>query len=239
MRDPERLRGIRSDSEGSGANSERSGANSEGSGANSKRSGATPSDPERTPEIRSETPRDPERTPRDPERTPGIRDADPGIRSELRRSGATFASCRPETKPIEHSPFTYHKHHHIMGTTIIPRSNSPFDQYIRNTTTVLGTMSPPPGPVLGWQRLLLTTTEHDSWVDFRDKWAIVYPQYTDLAQRTKSITKDKNDLRDAFIAFAQPLLARIGSSPDITSADRETFNLPETGHYGDRAFCDT
>jgi hypothetical protein len=114
-----------------------------------------------------------------------------------------------------------------MGTTIIPRSNSPFDQYIRNTTTVLGTMSPPPGPVLGWQRLLLTTTEHDSWVDFRDKWAIVYPQYTDLAQRTKSITKDKNDLRDAFIAFAQPLLARIGSSPDITSADRETFNLPE------------
>ena len=106
--------------------------------------------------------------------------------------------------------------------TRIPRKDNEFNQYINNTTVVLLAVGPPEGYV----RLGLTVQEKDDWVAGRDAWNIVYPQFTDLGQRTKSITAQKNTVKNDFIDFATPLLDKIAISANLTLQDRDTFNLP-------------
>lgn len=109
--------------------------------------------------------------------------------------------------------------------TRISRNDSTFDQYLRNTTTALeGDLTNPP-PIPHWQRLLLSPAEFAEWLSFRNQWIVVYPKYTDKAQRTQSIKNQKNTLKKNFIVFAEPLLNRISGSNAMTADERITFNL--------------
>jgi len=108
-----------------------------------------------------------------------------------------------------------------MSGTRVSEIDSEFDDYIRNTTTVLETGTP-----AGSVRLGLTTAENDDWVAFRDAWIVVYPKYTNLSTRTKTITSQKNQLKKDFSNFAKQPLKRIDASENITPEDRDIFNLP-------------
>ncbi|MCG3164297.1 MAG: hypothetical protein POELPBGB_00051 [Bacteroidia bacterium] len=114
-----------------------------------------------------------------------------------------------------------------MSRERISRKDSTFDSYIRNTSTTLeGPLPPnPPPPVPVWQRLLLTAAEFAQWLSFRDQWILVYPKYTDLAQRTQSIKNQKNTIKANFIAFAEMILTRMAGSGALTADERITFNL--------------
>jgi len=111
-----------------------------------------------------------------------------------------------------------------MGKSRISKKDSTFNQYLGNTTTALLLIDLPPA-IGAWQRLLLTLPEKDQWVAYRDQWNIVYPKYTDLAQRTVSIKNEKNTLKNNFITFAEDLLTRMVGSKALTAAERVTFNL--------------
>jgi len=111
--------------------------------------------------------------------------------------------------------------------TIVPRKDNLFDNYLRNTSTALegDPLNPPPVP--HWQRLLLIASEYAQWLSFRDQWIVVYPKYTDMAQRTQSIKNQKNIIKKDFIAFAELLLTRMAGSGALTADERITFNLKE------------
>jgi len=109
-----------------------------------------------------------------------------------------------------------------MGSERISRTDSKFDIFIRNTTVALLAGSP-----TGAVRLGLTTDQSDQWVDYRDQWVVIYPKFTSLSTRTKTVTQDKNQLKADFIEFAQPLLNRIAVNENITTDDRNIFNLPQ------------
>lgn len=106
--------------------------------------------------------------------------------------------------------------------TRVPQKDSLFDQYLRNTTAVLEAGIP-----TGIVRLGLTTAQGNEWIAYRDQWIIVYPKYTDPAQRTTTIKDAKNLLKKDFTTFAENPLKLIEASGNITSADRGTFRLPE------------
>lgn len=116
-----------------------------------------------------------------------------------------------------------------MSGNRINQKDSAFDQYLRNTTTTLEGPQPPnpPPPIPVWQRLLLTAGEYAQWLSFRDQWIVVYPKYTDKAQRTQSIINQKNTLKTNFSAFAENLLTRMAGSNALTADERITFNLKE------------
>jgi hypothetical protein len=112
--------------------------------------------------------------------------------------------------------------------TIVPRKDNLFDSYIRNSSSALtGSGTPPISPVPPWQRLLLSAAEYTNWLSFRDEWIVVYAKYTDKAQRTTSITKQKNTLKKEFITFTESLLTRMAGSNALTAAERITINLKE------------
>lgn len=109
-----------------------------------------------------------------------------------------------------------------MATGRVPKKDSEFDQYIRNTTNVLETGTP-----TGAVRLGLSTAIADEWIAYRDEWILLYPKYTDPAQRTTTIKDAKNLLKKNFTTFAENPLKLIEASPNITLDDRATFRLPE------------
>ena len=106
--------------------------------------------------------------------------------------------------------------------TRVPKKDSEFDPYIRNTTTVLETGIP-----LGAVRLGLTVGQGTQWLGFRDQWIAVYPKYTNSATRTTTITNAKNTIKKEFTLFAEKPLKLIEASDNLTADDRGTFKLPE------------
>jgi hypothetical protein len=116
-----------------------------------------------------------------------------------------------------------------MSGSRINQKDSAFDQYLRNTTTTLEGPQPPnpPPPIPVWQRLLLTAAEYAQWLSFRDQWIVVYPKYTDTAQRTTAIKNQKNAIKTGFTTFAESLLTRMAGSNALTAEERLTFNLKE------------
>ncbi len=109
----------------------------------------------------------------------------------------------------------------MPGETRVPKKDSEFDQYIRNTYTVLSSGTP-----TGAVRLGLSTAQFDQWEDYHNDWLIIYPKYTDPAQRTRTITEDKNLLKKNFTTFAENPLKLIEASANLTTDDRATFRLP-------------
>lgn len=109
-----------------------------------------------------------------------------------------------------------------MATGRVPRKDSEFDQYIRNTQTLLSSGTP-----TGAERLGLTTTQATDWAGFYTNWIAVYPTYTNPATRTTAITNQKNQIKQDFTAFAELPLKQIEVSPSLTTEDRLTFNLKE------------
>jgi hypothetical protein len=108
-----------------------------------------------------------------------------------------------------------------MGATRVPRKDSLFDGYIRSTGKVLAEGTP-----TGADRLGLSSAQATAWATFLANWIIIYGKYQDKAQRTTAVTDDKNQLKTDFIAFAVTPLKVIEVSPNLTSDDRLTFNLP-------------
>lgn len=104
----------------------------------------------------------------------------------------------------------------------VPKKDSDFNQYIHNTDEALQIAGPPTGAA----RLGLTTDEADEWHDYRQQWDDLYLLYGNPDTRTKTITENKNNLKADFADFARPLLKRIEGSPNLTTSDRSTFNLP-------------
>ena len=112
------------------------------------------------------------------------------------------------------------------GSTIVSRNDPEFDQYIQNSTThLLAVLTP--GGTPNFERLGLSVAQKDEWVAFRDDWVIAYPKFTDLNNRTKTITDEKNKIKKDFIAFSENPLTTISASENITLADRNALNLPE------------
>lgn len=108
----------------------------------------------------------------------------------------------------------------MANDRIVPQKDSDFDQYIRNTQTQLAAGTP-----TGAVRLGLTTDQANQWEVFHDSWVAIYPQYTNTNTRTKTITQDKNQLKKDFTLFAENPLKTIGGSVNLTTADRQIFNL--------------
>ena len=113
------------------------------------------------------------------------------------------------------------------GSTIVPRTDPEFDQYIRNSTTHLLKDPGTPGSEPNFERLGITVAQKDDWVAFRDDWVDVYPKFTDLNTSTKTIRDEKNKIRKEFIEFSEKPLLTISGSPNIALADRNALNLPE------------
>lgn len=109
-----------------------------------------------------------------------------------------------------------------MARRRVPEKDHDFSYYLQNTTKVLETGSPN-----GAIRLGLSSAEFDQWKDYRDEWLDIYPQYTNLAKRTTTITNQKNHLKKEFTLFAKKPLDKISGSENLTTGDRATFNLPE------------
>lgn len=105
----------------------------------------------------------------------------------------------------------------------VPIVDGEFSSYLQNTTAVLSVVGPP----TGYARLGLTVDEFNDWAGFASTWSTVYPLYTDLNTRTKTITDQKNAIKRDFTEFSSKLLTRISTSDNLTLGDRNTFNLPE------------
>jgi hypothetical protein len=110
------------------------------------------------------------------------------------------------------------------GVPRIPRKDGDFDPYLKDTTAYWLALS---GGATNWSRLGLSGAEITAWVNYNTAWGVIYPQFTNLNSRTKTITKDKNDVKAAFIVFASPILTRVKVNPLLTNADRSALNLPK------------
>ncbi len=108
------------------------------------------------------------------------------------------------------------------GAHRVPTKDSIFDTYLRDTTVVLETGTP-----TGAVRLGLNAAQSAQWISYRDQWVIIYPQYTNSATRTSTITEAKNSLKAEFALFAENPLKLIEASDNLTSDDRGTFRLPK------------
>src|SRR5690242_37745 len=98
-----------------------------------------------------------------------------------------------------------------MGNdTRVPQKDSLFDPYIRNTYIVLNTGTP-----TGAVRLGLSTAQFNQWQTYHNDWILIYPKYTDLAQRTRAIKDQKNLLKKNFTTFAENPLKLIEASTAI------------------------
>jgi hypothetical protein len=106
--------------------------------------------------------------------------------------------------------------------TRVPREDNPFDKYLRSTANVLASGTP-----TGAVRLGLSTAQATAWALFLTNWITIYGKYIDPAQRTSAIKDDKNDLKAAFITFAEIPLKAIEISDNITNDDRKTFRIPK------------
>jgi hypothetical protein len=107
-------------------------------------------------------------------------------------------------------------------STRIPRTDEPFNNYIRSTANALAAGMP-----TGADRLGLTAQQAAAWETYRTNWDIEYTLYVDESTRTTTVTNAKNRIRKEFIEFASTLLIAFSVHPNLTDADRLTFKLPE------------
>jgi hypothetical protein len=113
-----------------------------------------------------------------------------------------------------------------MSNARIPNSITGFNAYINSTDNYqLQSDILPPGPQ-HWQRLGLTATESMEWTNRRIIWRDdLYPKYSDDNTNTKVITANVKLFMKNFRTFANPLLNRMASSPNVRPADEAAFKF--------------
>jgi hypothetical protein len=107
----------------------------------------------------------------------------------------------------------------------VPKNDADFDSYITNTSSALVVVGPPPT----YERLGLSVVENDAWQALNASWQAIYPLFTDKNTRTATITAEKNTIKANFYEFASILLTRMSASNNITTSDRNTFNIAKRG----------
>ena len=80
-------------------------------------------------------------------------------------------------------------------------------------------------PTASFVRLGIPGDVYVSWVNWDNRWAAKYAQYANEDTRTTTITHEKNNLKEDFTAFMQPVLNIIAASPNITEGDRTVFHI--------------
>lgn len=113
-----------------------------------------------------------------------------------------------------------------MGRRRVPENDNDFHLFLNNTSKTLESGSP-----IGSVRLGLSNNEKIEWLAFRDEWNILYPQYSNLNLRTKTITQEKNALKKKFTAFAARPLGKIALSNNATKSDFAVFRIGVPGHH--------
>lgn len=111
----------------------------------------------------------------------------------------------------------------VIGNCI-PTTISLFDPYIRNSNDYLrqGT------PTTNAERLGVPTEQLTVWKGILDKWTPLYSKYSDKVNlRTNAITSELYDTIETAINFEKETLmfAHIAISPNVTTADLETFGI--------------
>jgi hypothetical protein len=111
-----------------------------------------------------------------------------------------------------------------MGRRRVPEVDDQFDAYICSSSKLLESGTP-----AGWVRMGLSNAEFTRWIAYRDEWIVLYPKYTDVGQRTKTITLQKNKLKKDFAAFTTKPLGKIAMSDTLTADDQLTLRIGSRG----------
>jgi hypothetical protein len=109
-------------------------------------------------------------------------------------------------------------------STIIPRSISGFNTYIRKTTAYLITGTP-----TNWSRFNWDATEIADWEGFLTDWIPLYTAYCDKkGQYTTGIKDQLHSIIAACVALCKSnhLLKSIEATRKVSVTDLQTFNLP-------------
>src|SRR3990172_7374017 len=104
----------------------------------------------------------------------------------------------------------------------INRADGAFNAYINSTATYLAAVT---GGTTNYARLGVTDAEYNLWIAYRNSWNTEYALWSNLASRTVAVTASKNEAKQTFIDFAQPVLNKIAASVNITNADYAAFNI--------------
>jgi len=78
---------------------------------------------------------------------------------------------------------------------------------------------------LNWQRLGLMEEQVMEWESRGKAWGLKYDAAKSDLTRTPTVIDEKNNLFDAFTAFAEPVLNQIAGSLNITAQDYNVFKI--------------
>ena len=112
----------------------------------------------------------------------------------------------------------------MSKTARVPTKIGLFNPYIINTDNFLIAISS--GVIRNYERLGISVTDKDAWGAFRLEWeTVLYPAYSNVDTRTKTINNRVANFKKKFKDFANPVLDIIAASPAGTETDESTFNL--------------
>ena len=109
--------------------------------------------------------------------------------------------------------------------TRIPRVVALFNSYINMAIDYL-LLTPPGAAMPNWESLGITASEINQLISFRNSNTTFYAKYANKKDTRTTAVKDAfRNNQKLFTTFFQPLLDRIGSSPNVTIDDLETFDI--------------
>ena len=106
----------------------------------------------------------------------------------------------------------------------ISRADGPFNTYANSSVTYLDATDPITG-IPNYVRLGLTVGQRNGWAGRKNTWNNKYALWADLNTRTLPVTAEKNNAKQDFIDFVQPLLNFIAGRTELLEADFAAFNI--------------
>ena len=111
-----------------------------------------------------------------------------------------------------------------MANGRISRVDGPFNSYANTTVVYLDEVDAGTG-VANYVRLGLTVGERNQWAALKNTWNAAYALWGNVATRTKPVTANKNNAKQAFIDVVQPLVNFIAGRLDLLEEDFAAFNI--------------